>query len=114
MMAKNASLEILEFAGQQCRIWMAPVVSPNAPTSYTLVIDSADDVHRALTQAMIDAGCSEREVEVCMMLARGASNHEVAEKLFIAECTVKDHVTSIFEKLGVTNRSAVVPRLLGI
>ena len=114
MIARNAFLEILEFAGQTCRIWMAPVVSPNAPTSYMLVIDSADDVHRALTQSMVDAGCSEREVEVCMMLVRGASNRQIADKLFIAESTVKDHVTSIFEKLGITNRSAVVPRLLGI
>ena len=82
--------------------------------THLVFIDTADYMRGVLCRIMADCGLSEREVEVCMMMARGASNRKIADKLFIAECTVKDHVTSIFRKLGVTNRSAVVPRLLGL
>lgn len=114
MMAGDLHLRNVEFAGRRCRVWLSAVVLPNAPTTYILAIDTAADIRNLMRQSMREAGCSEREAEVCMMLVEGASNHDIADKLFIAECTVKDHVTSIFDKLGVVHRSAVVPRLLGI
>lgn len=48
---------------------------------------------------------SEREREVLMLLAQGASNREIAEKLFITEGTVKNHVSSILTKLHAENRT---------
>lgn len=58
---------------------------------------------------------TERESEVLALLARGASNKEIAAALFISEGTVKNHVTSIFGKLGVTDRTqaALKARELG-
>ncbi len=47
---------------------------------------------------------SERELEVLQLLARGASNQEIAQELVIAVDTVKRHVSHIFSKLGVNNR----------
>src|SRR5262244_1194500 len=44
---------------------------------------------------------SERELEILRLIARGASNREVAATLFLAEGTVKNHVTNILGKLGV-------------
>ena len=114
MIAGHLHLQNAEFAGQKCRVWLSEVVLPNSPMTYILALDTARDVRNLMRQCMADAGCSEREVEVCMMMAQGATNRVIADKLFIAEATVKDHVTSILEKLGVTNRSAVVPKLLGI
>src|ERR1041384_6707303 len=43
---------------------------------------------------------SEREVEILRLIAHGASNREIADKLFLAEGTVKNHVTNILGKLG--------------
>jgi DNA-binding CsgD family transcriptional regulator len=114
MIARSAFFESLEFAGRQCRVWMNSIVPRSAPTSYLLAIDSPDDLHQLLTHAMMNSGCSERETEVCMMLMRGASNLQIAEKLFISQATVKDHVASIMEKLGVAHRSAILSKLLGI
>lgn len=46
-----------------------------------------------------------REKDVLMLLVKGNSNKEMAEKLFISEKTVKNHLTSIFKKLGVKDRT---------
>jgi len=48
---------------------------------------------------------SEREREVLVMLAQGIPNKEIADKLHIAEGTVKNHVSSILDKLQVQNRT---------
>ncbi|WP_394835700.1 response regulator transcription factor [Pendulispora rubella] len=66
--------------------------------------------------AAAELGLSERELAVLRELARGASNKEIAVALSIAEGTVKNHVTSIFTKLGVQDRTqaALKARELGI
>jgi len=48
---------------------------------------------------------SEREREVLVLLAQGASNKDMAEKLFITEGTVKNHVSNILSKLQAENRT---------
>ncbi|QMU96075.1 response regulator transcription factor [Microbacterium esteraromaticum] len=47
-----------------------------------------------------------RELEVLRCIDEGAGNREIAERLFIAEATVKTHVVHLLEKLGVGGRSA--------
>ena len=49
-----------------------------------------------------------REVEVLRYVARGLSNPDIGRTLFISEATVKSHVTRIFEKLDVKDRTAAV------
>jgi len=48
---------------------------------------------------------SEREREVLVLLAQGASNRDIAEKLYITEGTVKNHVSNILAKLQADNRT---------
>ena len=50
---------------------------------------------------------SERELEVARIIATGRTNHEVAAELFISLSTVKTHLASICNKLGVRNRVEV-------
>jgi DNA-binding NarL/FixJ family response regulator len=51
---------------------------------------------------------SAREVEVLVLASRGASNKEIARRLFISEATVKSHLIHIFDKLKVSDRTAAV------
>jgi len=58
---------------------------------------------------------SERELEILQIVATGASNKEIASQLYIAEGTVKNHLTNILGKLGVRDRTqaALKARELG-
>jgi len=51
---------------------------------------------------------SNRELEVLRLVATGASNKEIADTLVIAEGTVKNHVTSILNKMSVRDRAQAV------
>lgn len=54
------------------------------------------------------AELSPRELEVLTHVGRGETNPEIAEKLFISEGTVKNHVSHIYEKLGIRTRAEAV------
>lgn len=51
------------------------------------------------------AGLTDREVTILRSLARGKSNEEIAKELWVAQQTVKFHLTNIYRKLGVKNRT---------
>jgi DNA-binding NarL/FixJ family response regulator len=51
---------------------------------------------------------TERELEVLRLIARGLSNAEIGEKLYISDTTVKTHITHIFQKLDLRDRVQAV------
>jgi DNA-binding NarL/FixJ family response regulator len=63
---------------------------------------------RLAERAMAGPALSPREIEVLTLIANGKSNKEIAAVLFISEGTVKTHVLSIHEKLGVGDRTEAV------
>jgi len=69
--------------------------------------------HPQRSQPLVDP-LSERELEVLQLIAAGASNEEIAERLVIAIGTVKRHVSNILGKLTVSNRTQAVARAQAI
>ncbi len=65
---------------------------------------SQDTPPPAAAQPLVEP-LSDRELEILQILASGASNREIAQQLFIAEGTVKNHVTNILGKLNVRDRT---------
>lgn len=53
-------------------------------------------------------GLTMREIEVLQLIAKGLSNQEIANQLFLSEKTVKNHLTNIFRKLDVADRTQAV------
>lgn len=98
-------------------------------TGYLLKDAPRDDLFRAITaasrgetvlapavaarllgrmRAPAEESLSAREVEVLRLVARGASNQEIARALHVSQATVKTHLIHIFGKLGVSDRTAAV------
>ncbi len=61
--------------------------------------------HRVARPASLPDGLTDREAEVLTLIAAGLSNGEIAERLFVAEATVKTHVNRIFAKTASRDRA---------
>ena len=70
--------------------------SPLAPKAASAVIAARTKVRPEL---------SEREREVLVLIATGMTNREIAKRMGIAEKTVKAHLTNIFQRIGVRDRT---------
>ncbi len=55
-----------------------------------------------------DYGMTDREKEICRLIAEGCTNSQIASILFISEGTVKNYVSTIYDKLGEHDRTKVV------
>ena len=69
---------------------------------------AATDRHSSAQPGTLPVPLTERELEVLQALAHGLSNREIAGQLVITEGTVKNHVSSLIEKMGVRDRTQAV------
>jgi len=65
---------------------------------------AASPLSAATTRERERSPLSQREREIVALVAQGFKNKEMAEKMFISEQTVKNHLHNIFDKLGVSDR----------
>jgi DNA-binding NarL/FixJ family response regulator len=81
----------------------------NAGSSYShspIVDSSVVKESSAISSHPVKAfDLTSREIEVLRLIAKGATNREIAEKLIISEGTVKNHISSILSRLGLRDRT---------
>ncbi len=82
--------------------------------AYLLELLGADEGPHPLHVPQTGEILTSREVEVLWQIAQGASNRAIAERLVIAESTVKTHLYHIFAKLEVSNRTEAAARFRGM
>lgn len=75
------------------------------PVVATKLLDRLTELSR---RAPSGEELSERELEVLRLMAKGSANKEISAQLSISQSTVKTHISSIFQKLGVNDRTGAV------
>lgn len=97
---------------------LSGVAARGIKTDYTVRLLAAIEVEKqksedgaspSTAQALIES-LSQRELEVLQLIAKGLSNHEISERLFLALDTVKGHNRRIYDKLQVQRRTEAVAR----
>jgi DNA-binding NarL/FixJ family response regulator len=93
---------------------ISPSMASKLLSEFNALVRRAEDRQQFPAPALTN-----REIEVLRLVAKGMSNREIAEELYISENTVKNHVRNILEKLHLHNRMeaviyAVKERLLDI
>ncbi len=84
------------------QIWLPPSVVVKLIDQ--VKFDSNVDEMTASKNSMLLEKLSKREQEVALYVAKGMSNQEIADIIFISLRTVKAHLTSVYEKTGLRNR----------
>lgn len=92
--------------------FLHPSVAAKVVAEFTRI---AEPTQPPLQDALVEP-LSGRELEILTLVSNGGSNKEIAAQLFIAEGTVKNHVTNILGKMGVRDRTqaALKARELGL
>ena len=111
MLSASASSELIETALRRgASAYVVKTVNPDdLPGTLRQALEGnvhtavgLEDAERSSAKAI---GLTEREVTILGALARGLSNDEIAKEFWVAPQTVKFHLTNIYRKLGVKNRT---------
>lgn len=58
-------------------------------------------------------GMTDRESEICTLICRGLTNKQIAQQLYISEGTVKNYISSIYDKTGIHDRAKLIVAMKG-
>lgn len=102
------------------KVFASLTTPQNADTSYSHSIESHAPMEKAgstgSSHQVKTSDLTSREIEVLRLIAKGATNREIAEKLVISEGTVKNHISNILSHLGLRDRTqaAIYAREYGL
>ena len=85
-------------------IWLDSHTTAEVIRRFVSADEAAPVSHQPAPRERERSPLSQREREIVALVAQGFKNKEMAEKMFISEQTVKNHLHNIFDKLGVSDR----------
>lgn len=92
-------------------MWVAIKVSkPKTILVEKEVLVQAEASFRVNEKALSESGLSKRELEILELTAKGLSNQEIADKLFVSLNTIKTHLSNMFVKLDVQRRTQALEK----
>ncbi|GEM_PF-3020915 len=87
-------------------------LTSNMETTYfTCITKSSNNEACSLNKTKIFYNLTDRELEVVNLIKKGYSNNEISAKLYLSGNTVKTHITNIFKKLDVNNRTSLLNKI---
>jgi two-component system, NarL family, response regulator LiaR len=90
-------------------IWLGLKLTRNKEKIVIREVSVAAAERFTLNEARLaELGITPRELEILGLIARGLSNREIAEQLFVSENTVKTHSSHLFDKLSARRRTQAV------
>jgi DNA-binding NarL/FixJ family response regulator len=89
-----------------------PEIETTLAVTALAVASGQSVVPRKLRASVERPAFSHRERQVLALVSRGLTNSEIAERLLLAQSTVKSHLSSAFTKLGIRSRKEVTALLL--
>jgi len=90
-------------------IWLGLKLTRNKEKIVIKEVPIAAPERFTLNQSRLqELGITPRELEILELIARGLSNREIAEQLFVSENTVKTHSSRLFDKLSARRRTQAV------
>lgn len=86
-----------------------------------VLMSRATEGHKDVESGVFDSGShfalpediTEREKEICTLLVQGLTNKQIAENLYISEGTVKNYISSIYDKTGIHDRAKLIVAMKG-
>ncbi|MCX4326732.1 MAG: response regulator transcription factor [Lachnospiraceae bacterium] len=82
------------------------VAGPGVMERMAALLQKNKDVSEANEKLLLDM--TEREKEICRLLSKGLNNRQIASELYISEGTVKNYISSIYDKTGIHDRSKLI------
>jgi DNA-binding NarL/FixJ family response regulator len=102
---------ILESAPKRIKACLRLIKCQEGFPLVIIYLDQKDPVFSSC-ECLEKDGLTRREVEVAILVCEGLRDKDIAERLFISEYTVGNHLKAIYEKLGVRNRTSLIHRVI--
>lgn len=82
------------------------VAGPEVMERMAALLQKNKDISEANEELLSDM--TEREKEICRLVSKGLNNRQIANELYISEGTVKNYISSIYDKTGIHDRSKLI------
>jgi DNA-binding NarL/FixJ family response regulator len=106
----NASLRRALIAGAAGIVFEHELERSLVPSAHAVLAGQLV-VPSALTRAIAPRPLSHREKQILGLVVEGLTNREIADRLYLAESTIKTHLSSVFRKIDARSRAEAVSRI---